>query len=73
MVVAVVMCAVTVGFDRSEGSRELMNQGATKGESGLYQEAIDDFDQALLLDPENGDAYYNRGLARAKDTLSKSD
>ena len=31
---------------------------------GQYQDAIVDFEQVIQLQPDNADAYYNRGLAK---------
>ena len=30
---------------------------------GQYEQAIQDFDEAIRLDPQYSDVYYNRGLA----------
>ena len=39
-------------------------QGQTKYADDRYAEAVTDFDNAIRLDPEQPDAYYNRGLAK---------
>ena len=39
-------------------------QGQTKYIDNRYDEAITDFDKAIILNPKKGDAYYNRGLAK---------
>ena len=35
-------------------------------DTGRYERAIRDFDQALRLDPDYARAYFNRGLAYAR-------
>ena len=30
---------------------------------GQYERAIEDYDEAIRIDPEYGKAYYNRGIA----------
>jgi tetratricopeptide (TPR) repeat protein len=44
----------------------LMIQGVTDANSGDYDKAITIFSEAIKLDPENGAAFGNRGLAYAK-------
>jgi tetratricopeptide (TPR) repeat protein len=44
----------------------LMIQGVTDANSGDYDKAITIFREAIKLDPENGAAFGNRGLAYAK-------
>ena len=39
------------------------NKGVDKCNSGNYQEAIAEFDEALRLDPKNLDAEYNKAIA----------
>ena len=39
------------------------NRGNTYNALGQDQRAIQDYDQAIQLDPQNTPAYYNRGLA----------
>lgn len=48
----------------------IVNRGVVKGKLGQLDEAINDFNQAILKDPKNASAYSNRGLAKdhAKDT-----
>ncbi len=43
-----------------------MNRGAAKAESGNKQQAIEDYDRAISLDPELALAYYNRGSNKYK-------
>lgn len=40
------------------------NRGNSYSSRGLYAEAVSDFSQALLLEPEMFEAYANRGIAR---------
>ena len=39
------------------------DQGMTYLEQGDYRKAIDAFDEAIKLDPQDAIAYYNRGVA----------
>ncbi|MER3373323.1 MAG: tetratricopeptide repeat protein, partial [Allomuricauda sp.] len=39
-------------------------RGTVKDEAGNPSEALLDFDEAIKLDPENGSAYFNRGITR---------
>jgi tetratricopeptide (TPR) repeat protein len=40
-----------------------MNRGIVKGKMKSYNEAILDFNSALKINQQNGNAYYNRGYA----------
>ena len=41
----------------------LNTSGLSYHKSGQYQLAIQDYDKAIQLDPDNADVYYNRGTA----------
>jgi len=43
-----------------------LNRGFSKGNLEDYSGAIADFTKAIELDPEYGDAYCNRGIAKEK-------
>ena len=47
--------------------RRIMQADLTRGnmyfELGQYERAIQDYDEAIRLDPEYANAYYNRGIA----------
>ncbi|MEB3192714.1 MAG: TIR domain-containing protein [Snowella sp.] len=45
-------------------AEEWFNSGYNKAQSGDYQGAIADFNQAIKIKPDNALAYYNRGLAK---------
>ena len=44
--------------------QELYERGRQKAQQGDLEGAIQDFEQALQINPEFADAYYKRGLAR---------
>lgn len=44
-------------------AQSVYNQGLDKAMLGAYGEAINDFNQALSIEPDNIDIYYNRGLS----------
>jgi tetratricopeptide (TPR) repeat protein len=41
-----------------------LSEGMEKASSGKWTDAINDYNNAIALDPKNADAYYNRALAR---------
>ena len=41
----------------------LREPGRDYHDLGLFEEAIQDYDQAIRLNPQSGDSYYGRGLA----------
>ena len=45
---------------------ELLERGRQKLQEGAYREAIDNLNQAILLNPKIANSYYYRGLVRAK-------
>jgi tetratricopeptide (TPR) repeat protein len=45
-------------------ARELYQQGHNKGRRGLYKEAVEDFTQAIKINPDFAEAYIARGHAR---------
>ncbi len=45
-------------------AEEWFNSAYNKGESGDYQGAIADYNQAINIKPDYADAYYNRGIAK---------
>ena len=45
-------------------AEEWFNLGYNKGESGDYQSAIADYNQAIKIKPDGATAYYNRGIAK---------
>ena len=47
-------------------AKQELDQGEAKRNQLNYTEAIEHFDRAIALDPENGDAYFNRGTCYLK-------
>ncbi|MGK7940528.1 MAG: tetratricopeptide repeat protein [Crocosphaera sp.] len=45
---------------------DLLIQGMEKGIQGDYQGAIADFSEIIRINPQEVEAYYNRGIAYAK-------
>jgi tetratricopeptide (TPR) repeat protein len=50
-------------FDAAQSDRVLA-EGLSKAQAGQYTEALNAFDDAIRTDPDNADAYYNRGVLR---------
>ncbi len=48
---------------RKQKSDALTNRGKAYRAKGDSDHAIRDFDEAIKLDPNDGEAFYNRGLA----------
>ncbi len=46
----------------SRSSVDLLNRGRDRFQHGDYKGAIEDFNQAIVLNPNDANAYYNRGL-----------
>ena len=47
-----------------ERSRGLFKRGTARIETGAYGDAVADFDEAIRLRPEYGEAFHNRGVAK---------
>ena len=47
-----------------ERARGLFKRGTAQIETGAYAEAVADFDEAIGLRPEYGEAFHNRGVAK---------
>ena len=56
----VLLVAVTAACSEDVSAND---QGMIYFEQGDYKEAIDAFDEAIKLDPQDAIAYYNRGVA----------
>ena len=49
-----------------ENANEYTNKGLEKLKLGYYRGALEDFDQAIKINPNDAGAYCNRGIARHK-------
>ena len=47
-----------------ERARGLFKRGTAQIETGAYADAVADFDEAIGLRPEYGEAFHNRGVAK---------
>ena len=50
----------------AQTAEEYLDKGIAKGELGDYREAIQDFNKAIELNPNDSMAYNNMGLAKIK-------
>ena len=55
-----------LGIFSSHAAVNAYNSGTEYLEQEQYNQAIVDFDEAIRLDPQYANAYYNRGLAYRK-------
>ena len=63
------VCAAEIQSGKRKGavlSAAFHNRGAGYANKGDYARAIQDFDQAIRLDPKNAYALLNRGIAKAR-------
>ena len=56
----------------SQRARAYNNRGRVFGVRGQHRQAIDDFAEAIGLDPQDAEAQFNRGLALAADGQHRS-
>jgi len=47
-------------------AESFVKQGIQNVQKGDLDEALDDFDQAIELNPQNANAYYNRGIVKSR-------
>ncbi len=61
-----VACSPESSFESvQQEARAHINKGIEYYALGQYEKAIQSYDNAIRLDPENGSAYNKRGVARA--------
>lgn len=63
--------AVVYAQTNTEDSKKLVKEGIILHDAGKYSEAIDKYDQAIKLDPENATAYFEKGYTLMSSGKSK--
>ncbi len=58
---------------KSKISNEHYDKGNVKRQLKLYKEAIEEYDEAIAEEPQNADAYNNRGIAKYELSLLEYD
>ena len=56
-----IFSSLTTGCIVANSVEEHINQGVTNYEAGNFEQAIEDYDQSISLDPNFIEAYVNRG------------
>jgi len=58
-----VLFVTAAGYSQAdvEGSKKLVKEGVVLHDDGKYNEAIDKYNQAIKLDPQNPTAYFEKG------------
>ena len=61
MAILPMLILVLVGCGGLSEAEKRVNAGVELGQEGRLEEAITEFDEAIRLNPQDADAYYNRG------------
>ena len=64
LIICQTLVGCTVTTRMSLGDEDLLNKSNTHYESQEYKEAMDDYNKAIQLQPNDTDAYGNRGKAK---------
>ncbi|NIP31627.1 MAG: tetratricopeptide repeat protein [Candidatus Dadabacteria bacterium] len=60
----IIFCLFITTLAYAKTAEDYYNSGLQKGESGDWSGAIENFNKAIELAPNDADAYYNRGNAK---------
>ncbi len=53
-------------LDKIKIKQDLVKEGDIRDSQGRYEEAIDSYDKALQIDPDDADAWFNKGISLKK-------
>jgi tetratricopeptide (TPR) repeat protein len=53
-------------LDKIKIKQDLVKEGDIRDSQGRYEEAIDSYDKALQIDPDDADAWFNKGITLKK-------
>jgi tetratricopeptide (TPR) repeat protein len=53
-------------LDRIKIKQDLVKEGDILDSQGRYEEAIDSYDKVLQIDPDDADAWFNKGITLKK-------
>ncbi len=62
----IIFCLFITTLAYAKSAEDYYNSGVKKGESGDWSGAIEDFNKAIELTPNNADVYSNRGIAKIR-------
>jgi len=62
--ILILICYTTLPNYAQNSAEEYFYSGVEKANSGDYQEAIEEFDKAIKINPKDAKAYYNRGVVK---------
>jgi tetratricopeptide (TPR) repeat protein len=53
-------------LDKIKIKQDLVKEGDIRDSQGRYEEAIDSYDKVLQIDPDDADAWFNKGITLKK-------
>ena len=62
--IATAVAVISTQAAYAQSADDYLNSGVSKFSSHNFQGALDDFNKAIEIDPENANAYGNRGSVR---------